>query len=86
MDRGGSDVLGCFGSIGSVDGRPRGARATASFGVAAPHRRLEPLIPRADEALYKAKRNGRDSVRLSHERSAYERSKTVLVVEPLKAG
>lgn len=41
---------------------------------------------RADEALYKAKRNGRDSVRLSYERSTYERSETVLVVEPLKAG
>jgi len=45
-----------------------------------------PLMCRADEALHKAKRNGRDSVRLSYERSAYERSETMLVVEPLKAG
>lgn len=47
---------------------------------------LEPLMRRADEALYKAKRNGRDSVRLSYERSAHGRSETALVVEPLKAG
>ncbi|RWB48277.1 MAG: diguanylate cyclase, partial [Mesorhizobium sp.] len=58
-------------------------RVTASFGVAAPtgEEGLEPLMRRADEALYKAKRNGRDSVQLSH-----EQSETVLVVEPLKAG
>jgi len=36
---------------------------------------------RADEALYKAKKNGRDSVRLS-----YERPEMVLVTEPLKTG
>lgn len=61
---------------------------TASFGVAARtgEEGLEPLMRRADEALYKAKRNGRDSVRLSYERSAHGRSETALVVEPLKAG
>jgi PleD family two-component response regulator len=60
----------------------------ASFGVAARtgEEGLEPLMRRANEALYRAKRNGRDSVRLSDERPAYERSETVLVVEPLKAG
>lgn len=70
MDREGSDVFGCFGSIGSVDGLPSGTRVTASFGVTARtgNEGLEPLMRRADEALYKAKRNGRDSVRLSYER------------------
>ena len=42
---------------------------------------LEPLMRRADEALYKAKKNGRDSVRLS-----YERPETLVVPEPSKAG
>ncbi|TIU02817.1 MAG: diguanylate cyclase, partial [Mesorhizobium sp.] len=69
-------------SAGSIDGLPHGTRVTASFGVAARtgEEGLEPLMRCADEALYKAKRNGRDSVQLSH-----ERSETVLVVEPLKA-
>lgn len=75
-------------SARSVDGLPPGTRVTASFGVAARtgEEGLEPLMRRADEALYKAKRNGRDSVRLSYERSAHGRSETALVVEPLKAG
>lgn len=70
-------------SAGSVDGLPHGTRVTASFGVAARtgEEGLEPLMHRADEALYKAKRNGRDSVRLS-----YERSETVFVLDQLKAG
>ena len=57
-------------SAGSVDGLPPGTRVTSSFGVAArtAEEGLEPLMRRADEALYKAKRNGRDSVRLSYER------------------
>ncbi|RWP47443.1 GGDEF domain-containing protein [Mesorhizobium sp.] len=70
-------------SAGSVDGLPPGTRVTASFGVTARtgDEGLEPLMRRADEALYKAKRNGRDSVGLSH-----ERPESVFVVEPLKAG
>jgi hypothetical protein len=36
---------------------------------------------RADEALYKAKRNGRDSVRLS-----YERPETIFVPETFSVG
>ncbi|TIM22558.1 MAG: diguanylate cyclase, partial [Mesorhizobium sp.] len=71
-----------------VDGLPPGTRVTASFGVTARtgDEGLEPLMRRADEALYKAKGNGRDSVRLSYERSAYEQPESVSVVEPLKAG
>ncbi|RUU33395.1 GGDEF domain-containing protein [Mesorhizobium sp. M6A.T.Ce.TU.002.03.1.1] len=75
-------------SAGSVDGLPPGTRVTASFGVTARtgDEGLEPLMRRADEALYKAKGNGRDSVRLSYERSAYEQPESLSVVEPLKAG
>ncbi|MFA6156846.1 diguanylate cyclase [Mesorhizobium sp.] len=70
-------------SAGSVDGLPPGTKVTASFGVAARSgvEGLEPLMRRADEALYKAKRNGRDSVRLS-----YERPETVFTPEPLSLG
>ncbi|TPK78644.1 GGDEF domain-containing protein [Mesorhizobium sp. B2-4-18] len=69
-------------SAGGVDGLPAGTKVTASFGVAARSgdETLEPLMRRADEALYKAKKNGRDSVRLS-----YERPETVFVREPLRA-
>jgi diguanylate cyclase (GGDEF)-like protein len=57
-------------SSGMVDGLPPGARITASFGVAArtANEGLDLLMRRADEALYKAKQNGRDSVRISYER------------------
>lgn len=57
-------------SAGTVDGLPVGVRITASFGVASRsgNEPLEPLLRRADEALYKAKQNGRDSVRISYER------------------
>jgi len=70
-------------SAGGVDGLPAGTKVTASFGVAGRtgEEGLEPLMRRADEALYKAKKNGRDSVRLS-----YERPEMVLVTEPLKTG
>ncbi|MBN9220681.1 MAG: GGDEF domain-containing protein [Mesorhizobium sp.] len=70
-------------SAGSVDGLPAGTKVTASFGVAARsgEEALEPLMRRADDALYKAKKNGRDSVRLS-----YERPETMFVPEQLKAG
>jgi diguanylate cyclase (GGDEF)-like protein len=68
-------------SAGSVDGLPPGTRVTSSFGVAArtADEGLEPLMRRADEALYKAKRNGRDSVRLS-----YERPETIFVADPAR--
>ncbi|RWN23602.1 MAG: GGDEF domain-containing protein [Mesorhizobium sp.] len=70
-------------SAGHVDGLPQGTRVTASFGVAARSggEALEPLMRRADDALYKAKKNGRDSVRLS-----YERPETAFLPEPLKTG
>ncbi|MCV3208230.1 GGDEF domain-containing protein [Mesorhizobium sp. YC-39] len=70
-------------SAGSVDGLPSGTRVTASFGVAARtnHEGLELLMRRADEALYEAKRSGRDSVRLSQ-----ERPEMVVVPAALKAG
>jgi diguanylate cyclase (GGDEF)-like protein len=58
-------------SSGAIDGVPLGTRVTASFGVAArtAAEPLAPLLRRADDALYKAKQSGRDSVRLSYERS-----------------
>ncbi|QKC94204.1 GGDEF domain-containing protein [Mesorhizobium sp. NZP2298] len=70
-------------SAGGIDGLPAGTKVTASFGVAARsgEEALEPLMRRADEALYKAKRNGRDSVRLS-----YERPEAMFVPEPSRAG
>lgn len=57
-------------SAGDVDGVLPGLKVTASFGVAARSgaEALAPLMRRADEALYKAKRNGRDSVRLSYQK------------------
>ncbi|MER8374616.1 GGDEF domain-containing protein [Mesorhizobium sp. M1396] len=70
-------------SAGHVDGLPAGTKVTASFGVAARSgdETLEPLMRRADDALYKAKKNGRDSVRLS-----YERPETAFVPASLKTG
>ena len=71
-----AEAIRTYYSAGSVDGLPLGTRVTASFGVAARtgDEGLEPLMRRADEALYKAKKNGRDSVRLS-----YERAETVFI-------
>jgi diguanylate cyclase (GGDEF)-like protein len=50
-----------------VDGLPQDRRFTASFGVAelAPGESLTDLLIRADAALYEAKNNGRDCVRVS---------------------
>ncbi len=54
----------------TVEGVPQGVKLTASFGVAGRFggEELAPLMLRADEALYKAKQNGRDSVRISFQR------------------
>ena len=78
-----AEAIRTFYSAGAIDGLPPGTRVTASFGVAARSGRegLMPLMRRADEALYKAKRNGRDSVRLS-----YERPETAFVAERLAVG
>ncbi|TPO01805.1 GGDEF domain-containing protein [Mesorhizobium sp. B1-1-5] len=78
-----AEAIRSFYSAGAVDGLPPDTRVTASFGVAARTGRegLMPLMRRADEALYKAKKNGRDSVRLS-----YERPETAFVAERLAAG
>ncbi|MEW6631936.1 MAG: GGDEF domain-containing protein [Pseudomonadota bacterium] len=74
-----AEAIRTFYSAGTVDGLPPGTRVTASFGVAARtgNEGLVPLMRRADEALYKAKKNGRDSVRLS-----YERPETAFAPEP----
>ncbi|MBZ9885358.1 GGDEF domain-containing protein [Mesorhizobium sp. CA10] len=78
-----AEAIRAFYSAGAIEGLPPGVRVTASFGVAARSGRegLMPLMRRADEALYKAKKNGRDSVRLS-----YERPETAFAAEPLAVG
>jgi diguanylate cyclase (GGDEF)-like protein len=78
-----AEAIRTYYSAGPVDGLPPATKVTASFGVAARtgSEALAPLMRRADEALYKAKRNGRDSVRLS-----YERPETTFVPEPLSVG
>lgn len=50
-----------------IEGLPEDRRFTASFGVAqlAPGEGISELLRRADEALYEAKKGGRDCVRLS---------------------
>lgn len=57
-------------SADAVGGLPSDVRVTASFGVAARcgDEGLPELLERADEALYHAKKGGRDSVRVSYER------------------
>ena len=57
-------------SAEAVDGLPPDVSVTASFGVAARcgEEGLAELMCRADEALYHAKKSGRDSVRVSYER------------------
>ncbi|PST17214.1 GGDEF domain-containing protein [Mesorhizobium plurifarium] len=78
-----AEAIRAFYSAGTIDGLPAGTRVTASFGVAARTGKegLMPLMRRADEALYKAKKNGRDSVRLS-----YERPETSFAAVRLAAG
>lgn len=58
-------------SAEAIDGLPREVRVTASFGIAArsADESLVELTRRADEALYHAKRGGRDGVRISYQRS-----------------
>jgi len=53
-----------------IAGLPREVRVTASFGIAlcAGRESLAELMRRADAALYHAKRDGRDSVRVSYQR------------------
>ena len=77
-----AEAIRTFYSAGCIAGLP-GIKVTASFGVAARTGKegLLPMMRRADEALYKAKKNGRDSVRLS-----YERPETAFTAEPLAAG
>ena len=57
-------------SAEAIEGLPREVRVTASFGIAARSgdESLADLTRRADEALYHAKRGGRDSVRVSYQR------------------
>ena len=59
----------------TVEGVPPSVKLTASFGVAGRFggEELAPLMLRADEALYKAKQNGRDSVRISFQRQPIAR-------------
>ena len=56
-------------SAEAIDGLPSEVRVTASFGIAARSgdESLAELTRRADEALYHAKRGGRDSVRVSYQ-------------------
>jgi diguanylate cyclase (GGDEF)-like protein len=77
-----AEAIRTFYSAGCIAGLP-GIKVTASFGVAARTGKegLLPMMRRADEALYKAKKNGRDSVRLS-----YERPETPFTAEPLAVG
>jgi diguanylate cyclase (GGDEF)-like protein len=58
-------------SAGAIEGLPGEVRVTASFGIAAhsSDETLEDLTRRADEALYHAKRDGRDSIRVSYQRA-----------------
>ncbi len=58
-------------SAEAIDGLPPEVRVTASFGVAARSgdESLADLMRRADEALYHAKKGGRDSVRVSYQRA-----------------
>jgi diguanylate cyclase (GGDEF)-like protein len=54
-----------------IEGLPPDIRVTGSFGIASHSggESLDELTRRADEALYHAKRDGRDSVRVSYQRA-----------------
>lgn len=56
----------------AIEGLPQEIRVTGSFGIAAfsGDETLDDLMRRADEALYHAKRDGRDSVRVSYQRAS----------------
>lgn len=58
-------------SAGPIAGLPSNIRVTASFGIATRSglESLAELSARADEALYHAKRGGRDGVRVSYQRT-----------------
>jgi diguanylate cyclase (GGDEF)-like protein len=59
-------------AAGTIEGVPNDIQTTASFGVAARSgdEAFAALFARADEALYRAKKSGRDGVRISYERQA----------------
>lgn len=52
----------------AIEGLPQGLRPTASFGVAElqPDDTMSSMLRRADHALYRAKNDGRDCVRVAH--------------------
>jgi diguanylate cyclase (GGDEF)-like protein len=67
-----AEALRAVFSAQTIDGLPRDVRVTASFGVAVRDgdESLADLMRRADDALYSAKKGGRDSVRVSYQRPA----------------
>ena len=68
-------------SAEAIDGLPREVRVTASFGIAARSgdESLADLTHRADEALYHAKRGGRDGVRVSYQRAPESQPSEALI-------
>jgi len=68
-------IRSAFGAL-PIEGLPPNHRCTASFGVAELDRAagFEALMRRADQALYDAKKSGRDCVRMSALPSAAERA------------
>lgn len=66
--RGGAEVAERLRrQVSSLELLPGGGRVTISAGVASgPGRRLDQLLHEADQALYRAKRGGRDRVSIAH--------------------